>query len=452
MSDVRPGTGSPEQPEQPEQEDSAAQQDEHAGVLRTLRELPNPVRVLLFGIALNRMGSFVALFLVLYLTDIGYSPSRAGLVLTAFGVGTIAGSFLGGTVTGRFGPRRAIVGSTLLAGVATAGLGFVDQYVPLLVISLAAGTFTQVYRPAAATLLAELTPPKRLVMASAATRLGLNVGASAGPLLGVWLSGYSYTGLFLVNAATNLGFAIVALLALPDTGRGETEAGASEKEGQRGKSKEDGKSGGGYLEVLRDRKFLLVIVAMFLTAFTEAQYQAVLPLEIKERGLSTALYGTVLALNGALVIIFELPLTRFTQKLPMHTMIAFGSLLIGGGLSLFGIGAGIWIFFTGTVVWTLGEIISAPSIVAYPALAAPREQLRSRYIGALTTAQTAGYAVGPSVGTTLFQYSSTAVWVMCAALGLIAFAGMWAGAVPGPARLSAAAPGDLKEADTTAAR
>lgn len=443
MSDEQPGTGSPEQ------EDSPAQQDEHTGVLRTLRELPNPVRVLLFGIALNRMGSFVALFLILYLTDNGYSPSRAGLVLTAFGVGTIAGSFVGGTVAGRFGPRRAIVGSMLLSGVATACLGFVDQYVPLLVISLAAGTFTQVYRPAASTLLAELTPPKRLVMASAATRLGLNVGASAGPLLGVWLSAYSYTGLFLVNAATNLGFAIVALLALPDTEPAGAEAGAPGKEGT---TKEDGKSGGGYLEVLRDRRFLLVIAAMFLTAFTEAQYQAVLPLEIKDRGLSTALYGTVLALNGVLVIVFELPLTRFTQKLPMHTMIAFGSLLIGGGLSLFGIGAGIWIFFTGTVVWTLGEIISAPSIVAYPALAAPREQLRSRYIGALTTAQTAGYAVGPSAGTTLFQYSGTAVWVMCAVLGLVAFAGMWAGAAPRPARSSAAAPGDPREADRTAAR
>jgi MFS family permease len=441
VPDEQPKSGSPEP------EDSPVRQDEHAGVLRTLRELPNPVKVLLFGVALNRMGSFVALFLVLYLTDIGYSPSKAGLVLTAFGVGTIAGSFIGGTVTGRFGPRRAIVGSMVLAGVSTAGLGFVDQYVPLLVISLAAGTFTQVYRPAASTLLAELTPPGRLVMASAATRLGLNVGASAGPLVGVWLSGYSYTGLFLVNAATNLGFAIVALLALPDTGRGGTEAGASEKDG---KSAEGGKNGGSYLDVLRDRKFLLVIVAMFLTAFTEAQYQAVLPLEIKDRGLSTALYGTVLALNGALVIIFELPLTRFTQKLPMHTMIAFGSLLIGGGLSLFGIGTGIWIFFAGTVVWTLGEIISAPSIVAYPALAAPREQLRSRYIGALTTAQTAGYAIGPSAGTTLFQYSGTAVWVMCAVLGLIAFAGMWAGATP--PRPSAAAPGGPREADTTAAR
>jgi predicted MFS family arabinose efflux permease len=197
---------------------------------------------------------------------------------------------------------------------------------------------------------------------------------------------------------------------------------------------ETGRSTGSYAEVLGDRRFLLVIVAIFLTSVAEAQYQAVLPLEIKDRGLSEVLYGTVLALNGLLVIVFELPITGFTQKLPMRTTIASGSLLVGGGLALFGFPAGIWIFFAGTVVWTLGEIVGSPSLVAYPALAAPREQLRSRYIGALTTAQIAGYAVGPAIGTALFQLGGTAVWGLCAALGLLAFIGMWLGVTRGDAR------------------
>lgn len=388
--------------------------DEHAGVLRSLRELPNPVRVLVFGIALNRMGSFVAIFLVLFLTEKGYSPAQAGVVLTAFGIASVAGSFAGGSIAGRFGTRQAIVGSMLLSSVATAALGLVDGYVPLLLVTFAAGAFNQVYRPAASTMMAELTPPKRLVMTSAVTRLGLNVGASVGPLLGVWLATHSYTAVFLVNAATNLGFALVARLSLPNTQRVAKAA--------------DTGTDGRYAEVLRDRRFLLVIVATFLASVAEAQYQAVLPLEIRDRGLSAALYGTVLALNGVLVIVFELPITRFTQKLPMRGTIAFGSLLIGGGLALFGFPAGIWIFFAGTVVWTLGEIVGSSSIVAYPALAAPREQLRSRYIAALTTAQIAGYAVGPAIGTALFQYSGRAVWVMCAVLGVLSFAGMWVGA------------------------
>ncbi|MET8159604.1 hypothetical protein ABZT47_24825 [Sphaerisporangium sp. NPDC005289] len=77
-----------------------------------------------------------------------------------------------------------------------------------------------------------------------------------------------------------------------------------------------------------------------------------------------------MAINGALVILVELPLTPFIQRFPMRTTVATGCLLLGVGLSLFGLPFGPWIFILGAVVWTLGEIISAPSIGAYPALAA----------------------------------------------------------------------------------
>jgi MFS family permease len=388
--------------------------ERHPGPLRTLRQLPGPLRVLLCGIALNRMGSFVALFLVPYLTSHGYRPVVAGTVLTAFGLGAVTGSFAGGSITGRYGARNAIVLSTALSSLAIALLGLVTAYIPLLLISCAAGLLTQVYRPAATTLIAELTPPDRLVLTSAAVRLGLNVGAAAAPLLGAWLLGYSYSAIFVVNAVTSMGFAIVARIALPDTARasrGAAAPAASER----------------YADVLRDRRFLLVIVAMFLTAFVEVQYQAVLPLQIEQRGLPLELYGAVVAVNGALVILLELPLTPFVQRLPMHLALALGTALIGGGLSLFGFSAGAWLLFAGSCVWTFGEIISAPSIVAYPALAAPQPAMRSRYIGALVTAQMAGYAVGPSVGTALFQVDGSAVWAMCGLLGVIGFAVMWHG-------------------------
>ncbi|MGW0198195.1 MFS transporter [Nonomuraea sp. NPDC003201] len=388
-----------------------------AGVIRTLRELPRPAIVLLFGIALNRMGSFVALFLVLYLTGIGYSPAQAGFVLTGFGVGSIVGTFVGGSVTGRLGARSVIVWSMLLCGFFTAGLAAVTAIVPLLIASFAAGAFGQMYRPAAATMLAELTPPQRLVMTSAASRFGLNLGAAIGPLLGVWLAAaYSYQVVFVVNAVVDLLFAVVVLLVMP--------AGAGHRAREDTAAPEDTAR---YRDLLRDRRFLLFLAGMFITAVAEVQYQSTLPLEVQQRGYPTALYGAVVALNGALVILVELPLTTLIQRFSMRATVAAGCLLLGIGLGLFGLPFGPWVFILGAVVWTLGEIISAPSIGAYPALAAPTPALRSRYIGALSTCQTAGWAVGPSVGTALFEYVGGAVWVMCAGLGVLACLGMRAG-------------------------
>ncbi|WP_431917839.1 MFS transporter [Nonomuraea jabiensis] len=454
-----------------------------AGVIRTLRELPRPAIVLLFGIALNRMGSFVALFLVLYLTGIGYSPAQAGFVLTGFGVGSIVGTFVGGSVTGRFGARAVIVWSMLLCGLSTAGLAAVTAIVPLLVVGFAAGAFGQMYRPAAATMLAELTPPQRLVMTSAASRFGLNLGAAIGPLLGVWLAAaFSYQVVFVVNALVDLLFAVVVWLVIPAvSGHGAREDAtapgaavspgvAAVREGATvpgdtatlgdtavpgdtatlgdtavpgdtatlGDTAVPGDTAtlgntaalgdtARYRDLLRDRRFLLFLAGMFITAVAEVQYQSTLPLEVQQRGYPTALYGAVVALNGALVILVELPLTTLIQRFSMRATVAAGCLLLGVGLGLFGLPFGPWVFILGAVVWTLGEIISAPSIGAYPALAAPTPALRSRYIGALSTCQTAGWAIGPSVGTALFEYVGGAVWVMCAGLGVLAYLGMRAG-------------------------
>lgn len=393
-----------------------------AGPLRTLRELPRPVIVLLCAVALNRMGSFLAIFLVLYLTHLGDSPSAAGLALTVYGTGSIAGTFAGGSFTERAGARNTIAASMLLSGVAVGGVAVVNGFAALLALSFAAGALTQAYRPAATTLLAELTPRSRLVTTSAASRLGMNVGSAVGPLLGVWLLTYSYAAVFLVNASVSLVVAVVAWFALPRRG---DHAGAGSPQAAAGPG-----AGAGpprYRDLLRDHRFLLFLAGMFLTAVAEIQYQSILPLEIRARGLPTAVYGAVVALNGALVIAVELPLTKFIQRLPMRVTIAAGCLLLGGGLGLFGIPAGEWIFFAGTVAWTAGEIISAPSIVAYPATTAPTARLRSRYIGAMATCQAAGWAIGPSIGTLAYQHVGSAAWAMCAVLGLAAFAFMWLG-------------------------
>nr|WP_186315847.1 MFS transporter [Catellatospora sichuanensis] len=103
------------------------------------------------------MGAFLAIFLILYLTSLGIGPAAAGVVLTLYGTGSIAGVFTGGLLSDRIGPRQVIVASTLLSSVAVAAIAFERDYVWLMVTSLAAGVLTAAYRPAGAAMLAELT-------------------------------------------------------------------------------------------------------------------------------------------------------------------------------------------------------------------------------------------------------------------------------------------------------
>jgi predicted MFS family arabinose efflux permease len=314
-----------------------------------------------------------------------------------------------------------------LSAAAVAPLGFTTRYSDLLGLSLAAGAVTQVYRPAAATLLAELTPSSRLVITTAASRLGLNVGSTVAPLIGVLLAAHSYRAVFLADAASSLAFTALALRALPELAIGADHE--HQQVGAPGTRRDRERSG--YLALFADRRYLVVVAAMFAMAFADVQYQATLPLEVQHRGLPTAVYGAIVALNGVVVITFELPLTPLIQRLSMRTAVAVGTLLIGGGMALFGLPGGEPVFFLGAVVWTVGEIVFTPSAWAYPALAGPR-RLRGRYIGALTASHSLGYAFGPSVGTLLFQRDPSLVWLMCAALGATGALGMWAGVRPLP--------------------
>src|SRR6478672_9657979 len=62
----------------------------------TLRTLPRPMWVLVFGTFLNRFGDFVYVFLVLYLTQHGYTAPQAGLAIGSYGVGSLVAAALGG--------------------------------------------------------------------------------------------------------------------------------------------------------------------------------------------------------------------------------------------------------------------------------------------------------------------------------------------------------------------
>ena len=54
------------------------------------------------------------------------------------------------------------------------------------------------------------------------------------------------------------------------------------------------------------------------------QYLAILPLSVRADGLAVAVYGSLVALNGLLVITCELPLTTVTQRWAARTAAMVG--------------------------------------------------------------------------------------------------------------------------------
>jgi predicted MFS family arabinose efflux permease len=388
--------------------DATSPKRDDAGIWITLRESSVPVRAMLVGILVNRLGAFFQTFLVLFLTHRGFTQVQAGVALGCYGAGSFLGVLAGGALADKLGPRWA----TLTSMTGTAGLLVVVLYVhnyPALVVTVVlVGVVAQLYRPAAATLLSELTPKHQQVMIFALYRLAVNIGTTAAPLFGALLIAASYSLLFWSEAVAALVYAVIAALTLP---RRPAHPAAKTARSRRT---------GGYRAVLADRRFVLYLLALLINSTVYIQYVSTLPLAMKAAGLATLWYSLMISLNGFIVITCELLVTKVTQRQPIKGVVVVGFLLLGGGLSIYSLPGGAAVFVVGTLVWTLAEIIGGPTMFAYPGLVAP-EGLRGRYISSMQTMFSLGAAIGPALGVAVYRVIGTNVWWCC---GLACLVGM----------------------------
>ena len=159
----------------------------------------------------------------------------------------------------------------LAAAVLLVAILYARPYPVLLAVVALVGALSQTYRPAAASLLAQVTPPSRQVMVFAMSRLALNLGTTAAPLLGAALITISYNLLFWGEAVASLGCVAVMLLLVPSRPAAAGRRGTAPDPPADGADLPDarvpGPDGkpsrhGGYLAIAADRRYLLYLVAV----------------------------------------------------------------------------------------------------------------------------------------------------------------------------------------------
>lgn len=408
------------------------------GVWVTFRESPLAVKTIMTGVLLSRLGGFLNIFIVLYLTSRGYSAERAALALSVYGAGSVVGIFIGGALASRLGARNSTVISMSCTAVLTVSLLYLPNYSLLLLAILVLSVAAQICRPASATLLSELTPEGRQIMIFALYRFAANIGTTAAPLLGFalyYLNHKNYLLLFWAEGLAALLYASLAVATIPSH-RQHAQPTASAKTSPPV----------GYRALLYDRRYLLYLLAMLLNSIIYAQYLSTLPLDVKAHHIAIFWYTLAISLNALAVISFELPLTKVVQTWPIRMNVGLAFCLVGVGMGVYGLPLGPLVIIVGTLIWTLGEIIGGPSVFAYPAIAGP-PNLRSIYIGSFQLMYALGTAIGPALGGAAFVHLGHKAWWALAPIGLLAgYCGMTAVRAPGRQDATAAAEADPSEA------
>lgn len=365
-----------------------------------LRELPRPAWVLFGGTFINRFGSFVLAFLVFYLISKGYTAAAAGIALSSYGMGSMAASLAGGHLADTIGRRNSIAlsmfssAATMLALSQARGIGLI---VPLTAL---AGFTAELYRPASSALVADLTPPGRRITGFAMYRLAVNAGVAAGPAVAGFLAQRSFLWLFVGDAATSVVYGCAAWFALPRDHHPRRRTDLTR---------------GAVARMARDGRLVRLLCASLGLAFVVHQAYATFPLHLARTGHTPALYGSLMSLNGLLIILIELTVTTYTRRIPTVLALAVGLLLSGMGFGAIGLATSAMALALTVVVWTFGEMVFSPVAAAYIADIAPVD-LRARYQASYSFTFALGLMLAPIGGTQLYTLSPPTLWLVCFAL------------------------------------
>ncbi|BCU76656.1 MFS transporter [Luteolibacter sp. LG18] len=381
-----------------------------------LRTLPLEYWILFWGTLVNRFGNFVMPFMTLYLRherEVGhgnYQEWMIGLVLSTYGAGSLVSGILGGYLSDRIGRRATMMWSCFGGAFFMLLLSQAQGLPALMGCVFMMALLTALYNPAASALIADLVPPALRVRAYSCQRLAVNTGFAAGMAAAGFMVRYSFSWLFIGDAVTTLVMGFAAWFGLRTRVSPPSD-------------------NHGWSHALRHMKtnppFQLAVVSSFLVALVFTQISSSFGLQATSKaGLNDQAYGYLLALNGLLVVLFELPLTSFTRRFPPPRIMAAGYALVGIGLGLNAFGATVPVLVTSMVILTLGEIVSFPISNGYLAGLAP-DDMRGRYQGVISMTWSGATLFGPSVGLAVYQRNPLMLWVATLVLSWVAAAFIW---------------------------
>lgn len=357
---------------------------------------------------INRSGTMVFFFMTLYLTQVfHYTPTQAGRVISIYGIGALVGSYAGGKLTDSIGAYNVQKLSLVISGFSFIWLGQLKSYWWITAVMFFMGICSEALQPANATAMSQVCPPETRTKGFALNRLAINLGVTIGPVVGGYLALINYKWLFWIDGLTCLLAAVIFMIFFK-TARPlqETNMDPSSKTVTQ--------------SVWRDFYFLKILVFTFFLGIIFVQLFNTFPLFFRTvYGLKENRIGLLIAVNTVMIVLFEMLLMDALKKRPIVKVIAAGSLLLGGGFALMPFGS-TFLFGCFTVaVWTMGEMLSMPSLGALIANHSD-DAVRGKYMGSFSFAFALSMAVGPLFGAAIYDsLGSSILWFGCGVTGII---------------------------------
>ena len=357
---------------------------------------------------INRAGTMVIPFLSLYLTQgLSFSLKDVGWVMTAYGFGSIIGSWLGGKLTDKLGYYKVMVTSMVLTGILFVALQTLTTFttfcIGLFIVMVVADSF----RPAMFVALSAYSKEENKTRSVTLIRLAINLGFSAGPVMGgLIITHLGYSGLFWVDGVTCF---IAGLLILQVLNPKKAKT-FEQVEVQNPKSP------------YSDGLFWIFFVAMSLFGIVFLQYFSTIPLFYKEVHLLTEFeIGLIMGLNGALIFITEMPLIKWIERktFSMAGLMLTGAILTGISIIILNLTGWVGIIIIGMLFMTIGEMIAFPFSNAF-AMERSKRGNQGAYMAMYSISFSVSHIFGHNMGMQMIEnYGYETTWYFVTFLAVL---------------------------------
>jgi MFS family permease len=357
-----------------------------------------------WGTLANRLAGFVITFLALYLVrERGFSAAEAGRVVALYGLGITVAGPLGGALADRVGRRATMLAGLVLGAASVATLALTRDPIALTALTFAAAVTGEIYRPAVHAAVADLVPPPDRRRAFGLVYWAANLGWALGLAIAGFVAERSLSALLLADAATTLTFAGIVAARVPET----RPAGLVHRPALQGLAR-----------VFTDAPFVTFLLLNLLALVVFTQFQLAIPLDLAAHGLGTSTFSSLMALNGAGVVLLQPLLAPRLRRYDGARLLAASTLLFGLGFGLNAIAETLPAYALGVALWTIGEVIGFPVASSLVSELSP-PSLRGRYQGAFSMTWGIAFTLSPLLGgEVLARYGGGTLWVLCLGIGL----------------------------------
>ncbi|MGL5087724.1 MAG: MFS transporter [Clostridium sp.] len=342
--------------------------------------LGKDVYVLAIARAINSLGYFVIPFLSLYMTsNLLLSVTIAGVILAIANAVSIPMTLIGGWLCKKYENKVIIIVPQICSALAFIGVVCFNSVIIKVICAILGFCISNIAQPALDACLGARCEKDNKSRAFSLIYFAQNIGFGLGSIVVGAIYNINVNYIFLGDAITTIFCCIMLSLFLSRDCAVDNNNSIDSTELKKSNRKKFD---------YNKKEFFLILI---LNALAYGQISFVLPLYLNDTigSNSTILYGILMGINSAGVILLSPILTQLFDKRSLPKTLLCAELFFMIGYAMYAISINWLSFSIATIIWTTGEVLFSVSFMAYLVEDVPKTE-----VGMISSIATSFYKFG----------------------------------------------------------